>query len=341
MNEIIQKEKAVVPAMKAEQAVEAWNLYQSLKKKLKGDGDFVKFWTSQGERDCPTKIWRGKLRRFFGLNIEIIEKWDVTEINHTRSYHRIAKVSDPISGTFATAEGVCNTNEKIRTLEQIIYSIEQTAQKKWEKKGKKGKRWWEDITFVRKFAEQKQREEIAKAPHNAATHAETRAKNRATFEFVGFGEVSAEEMPVEEKIEEGEYEIEEKNKIQEVPAEEKIPEDTEPEPATAKQKGKIQQLAGKLGYKTLRKKPVDEVIETLTKQEASKIIAWLMQKEKEIASKSTQDKKLEKLITQLGEMVDRGEIDAGYYEEVIGKREYKTTIEEKEALVKELQLVLE
>jgi len=142
--------KAIMPAMKIDQAVEAFEQYQQLKNKLKKEGDFVTFKTSQGEKEAPTKQWRVKLERFFGLSVEIVERWETKEEDGSITYHKKARVIHPKTGLFHEATGACNTKEKER--------------------------------------------DGAKKYHNAESHAETRAKNRAVLEFVGFGEVSAEEM---------------------------------------------------------------------------------------------------------------------------------------------------
>lgn len=140
----------LVPAMNMDEAVTAFEEYQSLQKKLANDGDFVMFRTKNGQTACPTKQWRVKLERFFGLSVEITKDWDITENDKSTTYHKRVRVTHNKSGLFHEATGACNTKEKAR--------------------------------------------DYAKMYHNAEAHAETRAKNRAVFEFVGFGEVSAEEM---------------------------------------------------------------------------------------------------------------------------------------------------
>ena len=147
-NEII--EMKLMPAMNIDETVAAFKEYQSLKKKLEGKGDFIKFGTGKGEKEAPTKQWRVKLNRYFGLCAEITKEWDTQENDNTTTYHKRARVTHLKSGLFYEATGACNTGEKER--------------------------------------------DGAKKYHNAESHAETRAKNRVVFEFVGFGEVSAEEL---------------------------------------------------------------------------------------------------------------------------------------------------
>lgn len=144
------KESKLMPAMSIDETVAAFKEYQSLKKKLEGKGDFIKFGTGKGEKEAPTKQWRVKLSRYFGLCAEITKDWDTKEDDNSITYHKRSRVTHVKSGLFYEATGACNTGEKER--------------------------------------------DGAKKYHNAESHAETRAKNRVVFEFVGFGEVSAEEM---------------------------------------------------------------------------------------------------------------------------------------------------
>ena len=140
----------IMPIMKIDEMVATFDEYQKLREKLERDGDFTKFSTSQGDKKAPTKQWRVKLERFFGLSAEITKDWDTKEDDNSITYHKRARVTHLRSGLFHEATGACNTKEKER--------------------------------------------DMAKKYHNAESHAETRAKNRAVLEFVGFGEVSAEEL---------------------------------------------------------------------------------------------------------------------------------------------------
>jgi len=180
-NEVKIIENRLMPAMKIDEVVSAFDEYQKLREKLERDGDFVEFNTTAGKKKAPTKQWRVKLERFFGLSIEINKEWESKEENNSITYHKRARAIHPKSNLFHEATGACNTNEKIRTIEQILYQIKNSH-----------KDWSDD--FIAKRAKIILRDEIAKAPHNAESHAETRAKNRAILEFVGFGEVSAEEL---------------------------------------------------------------------------------------------------------------------------------------------------
>ena len=148
VNEIV--EMKLMPAMSIDETVSAFKQYQSLRKKLAEKGDFISFGSGKGEKEAPTKQWRVKLSRYFGLCAEITKEWDTKEDDNSLTYHKRARVTHVKSGLFYEATGACNTGEKER--------------------------------------------DGAKKYHNAESHAETRAKNRVVFEFVGFGEVSAEEM---------------------------------------------------------------------------------------------------------------------------------------------------
>ncbi len=181
--------KAIAPALTIDQAKEQLKTYRDLEQALKEDGDFVKFWTKQGKKDCPTKHWRTKIERFFGLSCIIIKDWREIEKDDSVTYFRRASAFKPGTELRHEAEGACNTKEKIRSMDECTYNVK----KKMERQRKN----W-GIDFITKLAEQELKRDIARSPHNSMTHAETRAKNRAVLEFVGFGEVSAEEMPEKE-----------------------------------------------------------------------------------------------------------------------------------------------
>jgi len=251
-NEIIETTK-LMQAMKIDEVVGAFDEYQQLRERLERDGDFTEFDTSQGKKKAPTKQWRVKLERFFGLSVEIPKEWESKEENGTMTYHKRARAIHAKSGLFHEATGACNTNEKIRTLGQIVYSIKIKNPD------------WSD-NFIQNRAKDILRDEISKAPHNAESHAETRAKNRAVLEFVGFGEVSAEELSNSSEIEK----IEKKNGSN--------------KPATPKQKDYI------YGYKDEKGNWVKGIVEShlitekdieyigeskkLTIEKANKILNW-------------------------------------------------------------------
>lgn len=151
MNEeqaIVTQSAFIEPALSADTAVVIWDEYQDLQRKLEREGDFVSFRTKKGIKKAPTKQWRTKLERFFGLSVEILGCNHET-IDDGILYSVTAKASHPKTGLSHEAMGSCFTGEK---------------------------------------------DDSPQKYHNALSHAETRAKNRAIFEFVGFGDVSAEEI---------------------------------------------------------------------------------------------------------------------------------------------------
>ncbi len=150
------------PSMTIAELQQNWDQYQELIKSLEKPGDFVVIQTSKGPKRLPTKTWRVKLERYFGLSCAILESWTTQEEDKTQTYHKRSRVGKTgvVDGhevwfIYHEATGACNTGEKSR--------------------------------------------DGSKAYHNAESHAETRAKNRAMFEFVGMGELSAEEMTGESK----------------------------------------------------------------------------------------------------------------------------------------------
>ncbi|MBM4402283.1 MAG: hypothetical protein FJ044_03500 [Candidatus Cloacimonetes bacterium] len=148
------KSEFVRPAMRPEEMVLAWEEYESLRDKLEKPGDFIEFADRDGKpKKAPTKQWRTKLERFFGLSVEIVQALEEKMENGERLYKVRARAVHPKTGLYHEATGLCSTTEKINKPNKY---------------------------------------------HNAASHAETRAKNRAVLEFVGFGEVSAEEIESDE-----------------------------------------------------------------------------------------------------------------------------------------------
>jgi len=159
------KSEFVRPAMRPEEMVLAWEEYESLRGKLEKPGDFIEFADRGGKpKKAPTKQWRTKLERFFGLSVEIVQALEEKMENGERLYKVRARAVHPKTGLYHEATGFCATEEK-----------------KFDKYGNE-------------LSPQKIRQRF----HNAASHAETRAKNRAVLEFVGFGEVSAEEIESDE-----------------------------------------------------------------------------------------------------------------------------------------------
>jgi len=215
----VEQPKSITNYVKLEvttdQALEMWEQYQSLKDKLQKEGDFILFKTSQGPKEAPTKQWRTKLERFFGLSVKIVSqtRW---AINGDWIYKVNARVSNK-GGLYHEATGACSTEEKAHS-------------------------------GTRKH-------------HDAITHAETRAKNRAVFEFVGFGEVSAEEM------EEGQPKPQQQSVARKLVSQ-----------ATAKQIAMLHSLLTQKGiskekvYKRFKVKSTKD----LTKEQASKTIEALL-----------------------------------------------------------------
>ena len=90
-NEII--EMKLIPAMSIDETVAAFKEYQSLKKKLQDSGDFVKFQSKDGTKEAPTKQWRTKVGRYFGICAEITKEWDTKEDDGSITYHKRARAN--------------------------------------------------------------------------------------------------------------------------------------------------------------------------------------------------------------------------------------------------------
>lgn len=149
------------PLVTPDEAVKAFNEYQQLKQKLRGAGDFIGFKDRDGNpKEAPTKQWRSKLTRFFGISTEVVEE----QMEYLPDGSFVVKVkarATAPNGLYQEGDGSCWSKTKER----------------YDYKG----------------------EQVGDLYHNTRSHAITRAKNRAVLELVGFGEVSAEEIDEDEE----------------------------------------------------------------------------------------------------------------------------------------------
>jgi len=102
----------VRPLITPEEALIAFNEYQALKKKLRGDGDFVEFRDKRGnKREAPTKQWRTKLTRFFGISVEIIKEEVEYLPDGTFVFKATARAIAP-NGLYVDGDGTCWSKTK-------------------------------------------------------------------------------------------------------------------------------------------------------------------------------------------------------------------------------------
>jgi hypothetical protein len=104
----------VRPLITPEEALKAFNEYQALKKKLRGEGDFVEFTDARGQKkEAPTKQWRTKLTRFFGISVEIVKEEIEYLPDGSFVYKATARAIAP-NGLYMEADGSCwsKTKEK-------------------------------------------------------------------------------------------------------------------------------------------------------------------------------------------------------------------------------------
>ena len=166
---LVVRDAIVMPAVTAEKALEAWNAYQDLKKKIAEPSDKQKI---QGRDFLKKSYWR-KIATFFNLSVEMVEEKTET-VKYlgidVLAYHFRARATAN-NGRFAEGTGSCDIYDHatIKDGKFMVYD-----------KYKKG------------FKEAE-----PKSIHNARTTAETRAWNRAVSNLVGGGEVSAEEIKEE------------------------------------------------------------------------------------------------------------------------------------------------
>lgn len=94
------------PVVSVDQAVEAWNQFQELKRRLLTDDDFVNI----GGRKAPRKTAFRKVKVPFGINLRLIS--EVRRDLDDGNYEYTAKVcAEAPNGTFAEAESSCSSIE--------------------------------------------------------------------------------------------------------------------------------------------------------------------------------------------------------------------------------------
>ena len=147
----------VLPAVSADRALEVWQTYQELKKKIIEKEDIQKI----GNKEFLKKSFWRKLATFFNLSIDIVEEKKEI-LGRTLLYNFTVRATAP-NGRSTTAVGSCDCYEKATRQGEIYVDA----------RGQKAK---------------------PNSIHNTRSTAETRAINRAISNLVGGGEVSAEEV---------------------------------------------------------------------------------------------------------------------------------------------------
>lgn len=100
------------PLVDLDGAVDAFNEYQKLKQRLRGPGDFIAFKDRSGnDKEAPTKQWRSKLTRFFGISCDIVRE-EMEVLNDGSFVVRVtAKASAP-NGLYMFGDGSCWSKTK-------------------------------------------------------------------------------------------------------------------------------------------------------------------------------------------------------------------------------------
>lgn len=157
-------DKIVKPAVNAQEALDAWDAYEDLKKKIVKDSDVQDI---SGKKFLKKSYWR-KIKTFFNLSVSVVSENYVNLPNGDFAFNFVMRASAP-NGAFADAAGSCTAYDKAKWDAQTG---------KFLKKGYKGA--WEVA--------------VPNSYHNVRATAETRAFNRCVSNLVGGGEVSAEEV---------------------------------------------------------------------------------------------------------------------------------------------------
>lgn len=134
--EVISPDGALVPApatstvleplLSAEKALEKWQGYQHLIKKIADTGDFVKV----GDKEFPTKQFANKLSKFFGLNVMIQKFWrEELEGKDNFTIHVVVRAEGP-NGQIRESDGHCHSKErKFAHLQHDVFATAVTRAK--------------------------------------------------------------------------------------------------------------------------------------------------------------------------------------------------------------------
>ena len=139
----------VRPAVTPDEAIEAWNEYQALKKRIVTPEDVQ---VIQGKDFLKKSYWR-KIATFFNLQVGCVKEEHFKDEDGILHYLVIHRASHP-NGRYSDGDGACSSDEK----------------------------------------------GLPKTFHNTRAIAMTRSWNRAVSNLVGGGEVSAEEIVVNEAV---------------------------------------------------------------------------------------------------------------------------------------------
>lgn len=114
----------IMPAGTVDQALEAFNQYQELKKKLGNNEDFQAIKTKEGVKYHPKKSFVRKVQRFFNVSCEIIQDEPLTDPKTGRIIAWLAKARAVhlATGAYQEADGSCGLDEKAAK-QQTIHNI--------------------------------------------------------------------------------------------------------------------------------------------------------------------------------------------------------------------------
>lgn len=118
---VILAPKIISPICSADEALAKWQEYQSLKKKIADDGDFVKI----GEKMHPTKQFANKLSKFFGLSVALIkDEKEILGDGDNFVCHVWARATAP-NGQYRDGDGHCASDE--RKFSHLQHDVHATA----------------------------------------------------------------------------------------------------------------------------------------------------------------------------------------------------------------------
>src|SRR5690606_39076711 len=114
----------IMPAGTVDQAIEAFNQYQDLKKKLGNNEDFQAIKTKEGVKYHPKKSFVRKVQRFFNVSCEIIQDEPLTDPKTGKIIAWLAKARaiHLATGAYQEADGSCGVEEQVES-QRTIHNI--------------------------------------------------------------------------------------------------------------------------------------------------------------------------------------------------------------------------
>lgn len=112
--------RAILPAMSIDAAIEQWNQYQELKKRIGTDEDFQRI----GDKLHPCKSFVRKAQKFFAVSCEILkdEPWSDVD-GKVIGWMFTVRAIHNATGLFQDADGSCEFSEKRAANQKTLHNV--------------------------------------------------------------------------------------------------------------------------------------------------------------------------------------------------------------------------